>query len=259
MKAIYSFNSRPFLTLGTDIHSGRTFGGFETKQKFLLSCRLSIKQARLSFSTLELYLDTEGQTVLAEILPLFDKVIVIPDIPEKYDYFFSFVKFYAYRLQKEPFFHLDFDLYLFDKLSEQQLNVPLLVDFKETYQFYKEAIFNYVTQIPSPDLRIKAFMEAGCRNTIAYCTGIFGGNNMNLIKEYVDLVFKMTEQSESDKVEKTFRTLSFIEQGSIAILADYYKVIPSFLYKSGLNYCHLIGTSKTDFYKYVPASYLVDL
>lgn len=242
MKAIYSFSGLPFKSLDGD----RFTAGFKTKEDFLSCAKESIQGARLSFNKIELYTDESGEEVLKDLIPLFDKVIGVEN-QDKYSFFFAYVKLQAYKLQKDPFIHLDLDLVLRERLPESILKSEILVEFEEFYKYYKELGYQYLQNSKDPLKSVKEYFNKPVKNPYARCTGIFGGSNIDLIQSYVNDVLKATDEILEMKIPKDLKTALWLEQGLIEIKLKEFHVTPTQLFWEGINYIHYNGTKKLNY------------
>ncbi len=242
MKAIYSFSGLPFMQKSNE----RFTGGFKSKKAFLACARESIAGARLTFNTVELYTDTEGKKLLKPLLSLFDKVVNVT-VDKEYIHFFAYVKLKSYSLQEEPFIHLDFDLILHEKLSDQILSSGLIVEFPEYYKWYRDKAYEYLQKAKNPVSPVKEYFSKPVKNPLAYCTGLFGGNNIKLISAYTNTVLEATRGLQETNMVKDLKTVLFLEQGMVAVMASLHSIKPFCLYGSGVSYKHYIGKKKLEY------------
>lgn len=242
MKAIYSFSGKPFKTEDGD----RFTAGFKTKSDFLSCAKESVAGARLSFNRIELYTDESGKDILNELLPLFDKVIIVV-VSEVYNFFFAYMKFQAYKLQTEPFIHLDLDFVLKEKLPENILESELLVEFEEFYKYYKEIGYQYLQNSKDPLKSVRKYFSKPVKNPYARCTGIFGSSNIGIIQSYVNDVLKASNEILEMKIPKDLKTALWLEQGLIEIKLKEFNVNPTQLFWEGINYIHYNGTKKLNY------------
>ena len=140
MKAIFSFWSKPYVG---SLH--KSCAGFPNEHYLKVSFELAILTARKHFSKIELVTDTEGADLLVNRFGLnFDQVNLAlnecQDIPSDV---WAAGKLKAYSIQKEPFVHLDYDLFLMKDLPEGFVNGQIIVQSQEPfahYQFYESGI-----------------------------------------------------------------------------------------------------------------------
>jgi hypothetical protein len=87
--------------------------GFNSKKSFRVAADLSLRLARLQFETVELVTDSRGRDWISRFGLPFDSVRTDLDRLEGIDpRLWCYGKVETYRIQDEPFFHLDFDVFL---------------------------------------------------------------------------------------------------------------------------------------------------
>ncbi|NNC87797.1 MAG: hypothetical protein HKN82_04965 [Akkermansiaceae bacterium] len=105
MKAIYTLWTKPC--------SRSSVCGYSNRRIFTQAARLSVRLARRQFGRVELVTDTEGREFVRQCGIKFDAVHTSLDrLADIHPKLWCYGKMEAYRLQTEPFMHLDFDVFI---------------------------------------------------------------------------------------------------------------------------------------------------
>ncbi len=178
MKAIFSFWSKPYVR---SLH--KSFAGFPNEHYLRISFEMAILTARQHFSTIELITDTEGADLLINRLGLrFDSVdLSLNECEHIPSNVWAVGKLKAYSIQKEPFIHLDYDLFLLKKLPINFLSGQIVVQSKEIFPNY---VFYYagfdLLRSTHRNIPVEFNADVDC----AYNAGILGGQNWAAIADY---------------------------------------------------------------------------
>lgn len=226
---------------------------------------LSSNLLRKYYSEVELYTDKSGYELLIAKLKLpYTKVHVVLDDLNNYDpNLWALPKIYTYSLQEKPFIHIDGDVFIWEKFSNELTNSDLITQNKESatqyYQNIWDKLENNLSYFPEEIIRDR---EAN-KEIKAYNAGIFGGNNLNFIKEYSKRAFDFVDRNISrlEKISITDFNI-FFEQYLFYCLSKelrvgclFDEVIEDNGYKGFGNfedvpktksYLHLLGTYKRD-------------
>jgi len=150
--------------------------------------QLSLHYALKHYGKVHLYTDEEGAERLKE-LPFTSVSTELKDLP-KVNTYWSLGKIYAYKLladKKQPFLHLDSDVFLFEPLPEQLLNSRVFAQhlegqpgvgvnekylLKHFYEVFTYAPFVYTEPSFAPNM------------------GIFGGTDTDFIGRYAMTALK---------------------------------------------------------------------
>ena len=185
MKAVFSFWSKPYYG---SLHKG--FAGFPSEHFFKVAFELAILTARNHFKTIELITDTEGSQLLVEKMGLqFDTVTT--DLDECHDIpvnLWAFGKLKAYSVQKEPFMHLDFDLFMLKPLPKWFFDAQILMqseeNFKQSYfQYYKQG-FDVLKSHKNTPVEMGAYGDVILSEQSAHNAGVLGGQNWQALSDY---------------------------------------------------------------------------
>lgn len=222
--------------------------------KAQLSClALSVLISKSFFSEIELVTDSEGWEVIQQLnLPFTSVKTILDDIPKEHHGFWALGKIYAYRAQKAPFVHLDNDAILWKGLPEWARNAPVFVQNTEDKNWFKTV---YTPEINHASKTLSYFPKNWNTTQEAYCTGIFGGTDIDFIQRYCKEALKFINEKRNAKVWSTIENKGsyciIFEQYILACLAQYYKkdtvFFDRFLNKKrlrDLGYTHIWGAKK---------------
>ncbi|MGA2439455.1 MAG: DUF6734 family protein [Tepidisphaeraceae bacterium] len=184
MKIVQSLWSKPAQASGGwERHTGH----WPSPHFFWCSWVLSTQWAFKHYGNVELVTDDEGARWLVDRLKLpFTSVrtdLHSLDVPES---LWAFGKIAAYALQKEPFFHIDGDVYLMGKLPQKYETVDLLCQFFEQYPAYPNFEYFYDKNraaIEKSSSWLPGFWKFMNERSAANC-GIMGGANIDAIQKY---------------------------------------------------------------------------
>ena len=201
MIAVWSFWSKPYLSSRKQICA--------TERHHLLSWILSVKLARKHFRKTRLVTDEYGASLLIDGLHLeFDEVQIVLNVLDEQDAkWWALGKLYTYRLQEEPFMHIDSDVFLWKPL-------PVTSD---THVFAQNPEYFYVGEsFYKPDIPTRLVRQQGgwlpeewqwyqARGNLqrAECCGIFGGNAIEFIHYYADLAIRTIEHADNHQLWQT--------------------------------------------------------
>lgn len=227
-KCIYSFWSKPCMSEGVFVK----YAGFKGFKNFARATHLSVLYSKENFKDVVLYTDTEGKKLLIDYLKLpFDKVeIILDDISNIDPSFWAFGKIKALSLQKEPFLHIDFDVFLFKKLPNRLLEADCFFQCKEIdYYWYKDGLQYLIDSNFSLE-------NVNFKENIAYNCGIMGFNDLSII----NLWFKNCQ-----KFVEFFKD-TFITELMPNILFEQHQIYHLINNNRSYNNIQLIGEEHTD-------------
>lgn len=183
--------------------------GWLSPEYHWMSWVLCFSQLHKFYSQIELYTNKAGKEVLIDILKLpYSKVHLVFDdlaIPES---LWVYYKIYTYSLQKEPFLHVDGDVFIYKKLPQKLLNSPLISQNQEiNFTFYQKTL----DLIRTLDIDLPIILKDTLPE-LTYNAGIFGGHDIAFFQEYSQLVL--------DFISKNFDFLQRIPQSNCAMLLE---------------------------------------
>jgi len=230
MRAIWSFWSKPF----TSYYKSN----WSSELHHWLSWILSVETARQHYPDTALYTDDDGARMLVDGLGLtFAHVSTALNALREHDpRWWCAGKLHTYRLQTEPFFHLDDDAYLWKPLPPDVEAAPVFAQNPEQFAealFYRPEEFEFILKgvndgwIPMEWEWFRAFG----REQRGECCGIVGGNRLDFIRHYADTSLKFIEHPlnqagwamHTDLVHRN----TLIEQFLLSCCLEYYQHRPA--------------------------------
>lgn len=161
-----------------------------------LSWIISCNQLRRYYDDVTLVTDSQGYDVLINKLHLpYTDVIVSLDCLNHYNpNLWALAKIKAYQSIKEPFIHVDGDVFIWTKIDESLRDHELIVQNEETTTDYygkmwrdiRHAISYMPEEMKRYDLHI---------DNKAYNTGIFGGTDIDFIQRYTYKAFDFVDKN----------------------------------------------------------------
>ncbi len=160
-----------------------TFGWY-SPQHHLMAWAYSCLKLRAFYPQVELYTDSQGAEYLIDIinLPYTECHIEYDDL--RYNpSLWALPKVLTYSKQKEPFIHVDGDVFIWDKFRDTLVNSRLIAQNLEVgtscYKRLFEPILKNLTYVPDIFRENLFAMQPK-----AYNAGILGGNDLDLLQEY---------------------------------------------------------------------------
>lgn len=268
MKAIWSFWTKPIRS--------RSTWSWSSQKHHLLSWVLSVERARLHYPNTTLYTDDAGARMLVEGIGLqFDHVFTDLNGLEHADPgWWALGKICTYASQKEPFVHIDSDVYLWKPFPEKVAQADVFLQNPEPFNrggvFYQpEVLEKAIHKAPGgwmPDewewYRSEGTMQQG------ECCGVFGGNRVDFISYYARQALKLLDHSANQAalwaMDDKWEHMVLVEQYLLSACIHYHQqsekspyrdLTVKYLFSSmdeafnpgeaaRLGYTHLLGGSK---------------
>lgn len=259
MKIVQSFWSKPYLKYRNGAEHCP-----EIKHVFLSWC-LSCLKARQFYREIELVTDTWGREILIDILKLpYTKVDLRLDEINQHDCdFYSIGKIVAYGMQREPFIHMDGDVFLWERFPAHIENASLIgQNYEFNFPRYKEMMKVVTARLPL----LTGNWATDPTKIWAINMGIAGGRDIAFFQEYsrnvlefvdthsavinslrhydkllLNLFFEQVYYFQLATSKKIDIDVFFAEMdSSFEILLDFERA------QSQTKYIHLIGSSKTE-------------
>jgi hypothetical protein len=202
----------------------------------LMSWVVSLDTCRKFFAETALVTDSLGAKLLVDGLGLgFDSVSTELDaLSDHAPQHWALGKLYAYRLQKEPFIHLDNDLYLWEDLPATLHTAPVLAAYPEYSGFGFQA-YNLATMkaqiargggwLP-PELQSHRTDRKGLRS---WNCCIVGGQRADFLSFYANQAIRLIEDPANADVMRRRRDnlddMLVIEQHMLAACADHHAAV----------------------------------
>ncbi len=219
----------------------------------LLCLALSVTIAKQHFKKVELVTDTAGWKIIKKLnLPFTSVKTILDDIPKEQYGFWALGKIYAYQCQDEPFIHLDNDAILWKGLPEWALNAPVFVQNTEDKGWFENS---YMNEVNHASKVLEYFPPMWNKVKEAYCTGIFGGTDIEFIKDYCNEALKFLNDSRNKEGWKSIENKGsyciIFEQYILALLSNAYNKEVVFFDKhldsarlENMGYTHIWGAKK---------------
>ena len=199
--------------------------GFLDVENMLFIFRNSINNSKKLVSKVEIYTDQFGYDFLKK--EGFENMIIVNYADYKFDSrYWNFPKLITYKLQTEPFLHVDIDASItdFDKSAD-------VVSEAKRGVAYDTSVY--------PSLEDKSNLLSHFDGWLT-CSGILGGNNLSIFQDLFNEV-KETVQNK-DKYIILDKTRMVIEEIVISCLINKNKIKASYLNKK--DYTHYWGIDK---------------
>lgn len=230
MKAIWSFWTKPF-------NAHREYAWVSQKQH-LLSWVLSLATARAHYPDTALYTDDDGVRLLVDGLGLeFGTVSTALNHLDSYDPgWWALGKIYAYRLQREPFIHIDNDVFLWKPLPPDLEAAPVLAQNPEPFRlgasYYHPDEFEFVLKVFQQGWlppEWEWYIQSGTWQR-GECCGILGGNRVDFLNYVADLALRILDhprnQAQLAGLSEKIEYMLLLEQYLLAACIDYHRGRP---------------------------------
>lgn len=233
MRAVWSFWSRPF--------ARRRAGSWGTERNHLLAWILSVETARRHYGRTALVTDSEGARMLVDGLGLeFDSVSTALDAAAGHDpAWWALGKLFAYRDQREPFVHLDTDVFLWKRLPARLEEAPVFAQNPE--EVHPER-FPYRTELLDAALgETGGWLPEEWRGyrgpgRTAACCGIVGGRDVDFLRHYAGRAILMVEDPRNRaglaRLADLDQHMVSLEQYLLAACAAHHRVRLEYLFPS---------------------------
>ncbi len=190
MKFIHTFWTGPSQTDKHDLISLKA--GWLSCEYHWMSWALSCLQAKEILGSITLVTDLKGKEILIDKLKLpYDQVSTalefrLDDYPAQ---LWALAKIYTYSIQKEPFLHLDGDVFFWKKPRAELLSSPLIAQNLDVNLEFYRVILNEINEhfdcVPSLFLKDK-YEHA---DLYASNAGLLGGSALSFFKDYAAAAF----------------------------------------------------------------------
>ncbi|PRY35980.1 hypothetical protein CLV58_113111 [Spirosoma oryzae] len=199
-------------------------GGWYSAEYHWMSTALSANLLRRYYDKIELVTDELGYQVLIEQLklPYTSVRVELNKLDEQPPIFWGLAKIYAQSIQKEPFLHVDNDVFIFDSFAESLLNNQLIVQNLE-YQFpmYKKSV-QVVTSLKG---HLPHYVPTDSIEYYAYNAGIIGGCQAHFFDTYYQEALTFVERNQNFIRQLHARDINmFMEQCLLYYLAQHEQI-----------------------------------
>lgn len=182
----------------------------------LMSWTLSCLQLRQFYPDVVLYCDAVYKELLIDQLqlPYTEVVCTLDHLKAYHKELWALPKIYSYSQQKEPFLHVDGDVFIWKPFETSLMKADLIAQNMEAATYYYDDIMNSLkkslTYFPK---EIEDEQKAN-NPILAYNAGILGGSDISFFKEYCRKAFEF--------VENNVQNLSKIEVTNFNIFFEQY-------------------------------------
>ncbi len=262
MKAVWSLWTKPLLQTSNN--------GLWSFNHYLYSWIISVMTINRFFNRTELYTDDFGKLILVDILKIpFDKVYLnLNELEDLNINWWAAGKIQTYSLQKEPFIHFDSDVYLWDRLPERIMSANICAQSPEFFNSNNRDSYYKLKEIEENIKNGNGWLPgywknytSGRVNFEASCCGIFGGNDLKLIRTYSKNALNIICLKRNKDIWNTWGNIALgnvlVEQFFLTLtVAAKGKTNIEYLFNEYENpfsettenkyYTHLISTAKSD-------------
>lgn len=177
------------------------YGGWPHKAYHYASQTFSCLKYKEFYRT-ELITDTKGYKVLIELLKLpYDDInIVLDEINDYSGNIWALGKLYSYKIQNEPFIHVDSDSYIWSRFPASLEAGDLIAQQLEFEYESNSARYTELEQelayIPESITRY----HSTNRKVTQINAGLFGGSDIQFIRKFADEAFDFIKSNPYDKL-----------------------------------------------------------
>jgi hypothetical protein len=192
MKIIQSFWSKPAFHSVQNYVNARKFGGWLNFKYFLISATYSCLTLKKYNQKVYLYTDTQGLELMDDLLklPFEDVSTTLNDLDNEDHRLWIRGKMHVIEQQKEPFIHVDNDIYMWEPLpSPDKFIVQSRFPIWPEYKLSLNEIFANFDYIPD------CLQERPTENTMVANVGLIGGHDIDFFQRFCELSRNLLEQN----------------------------------------------------------------
>lgn len=235
MRAVWSFWSKPYKA-----RQGRSW---REPKHHLLAWGLTLRLAQKHFAETALVTDSDGKALLVDRLGLqFSEVSTeLDELRDVDPGWWALGKLVAYSLQRQPFVHLDTDVFLWKPLSPALQSADVLAQCPEWFSFdhgrgqqktIEELFERHDLSMPKEwewavSRTDTHFREENC--------GIMGGNRVDFIRHYAESAIRLVTDPAHTSLWAELRHKDglnmLIEQFWLSACLDYHRLDPASPYR----------------------------
>jgi len=267
IRAVWSFWSKPY--------SAFHHRAWLSEKHHLLSWILSLGTAQKYYSDTWLITDDPGAELLVTELGLnFRNVsLELNELNNEDPHWWTLGKLYAYRLQHQPFIHIDNDVFLWQELPRELTASQIFAQNPEIFHFgsgrYRPDLWERAVKSVNGMLPSEWTWYTHRRGNLAVCCGIVGGRNSEFIGHYADRAIHMVQDGKNSQalaeatekvgcnilVEQYFLA-AYINYHRLCVRSSFYGVDVKYLFESEeecvrsavkRGYTHLISGAKKNY------------
>jgi hypothetical protein len=226
MKVVWSFWSKPF-----EVH--RRFS-WPSERHHLFAWILSVETARQHYPDTSLITDDAGARLLVDWLELPFKSVSteLNALAQHNPDWWALGKIYAYRMQTEPFIHIDNDVFLWKPLPARVECADVFAQNPElisasTPHYQPERLARTLNQTTGGWIPQEWQWYQRTQHNRAECCGIFGGNRIDFINLFARASLRLIEEPTNRHALESLhdkRTLMLlVEQYLLSAFVEYHK------------------------------------
>ncbi|SEB17123.1 DUF6734 family protein [Pedobacter hartonius] len=169
--------------------------GWVSPQYHLMAWTLSSLKLREHYEDLHLCTDSNGYAILIDQLNLpYSSAEICYDNIEFDKNQWGISKILTYAAQTKPFIHVDADVFIWDKFSEELEQAGLIAQNIERGTDYSDSMFNELRSKLAyiPDIFQK---ELDTNKVSSYNAGIIGGSDISFFRQYADEALEMVSRN----------------------------------------------------------------
>jgi hypothetical protein len=191
-------------------------GGWLSAEYHWQSWALSVLQLRQFYDEVELITDAAGKAVLIDTLnlPYTSVRVVLDEALSAYPHdLWALAKIHAYSIQKEPFMHVDGDVYIWKRFEDHIEQAPLVAqNFEVDFPFYRKPLATIKNEFQNvPTCMLNEIHEE--KSIFSSNAGVIGGQNYGFFKEYKQLAFGIIDSNAQTLTKIAYNFLNIcIEQ-----------------------------------------------
>ncbi|MGB8194440.1 MAG: DUF6734 family protein [Chitinophagaceae bacterium] len=230
MKIVQSLWTKPGKKKGRNTLAEENKCGWLDKKYNYFSWTLSSLQFRKYYDQVELVTDQEGYDLLINKLelPYSNVEVVLDNLNHYHEDLFMLGKLYAYQIQKEPFIHVDADVFIFNKFSDELEQSGVLCQSKEEGEFYNKHYSDiFFSMLRNFNYYPPELDESIIRNSAikAVNAGIIGGCDLQFFSDYTKKAFEFIDKNidRLHTIDVSYSNIIF-EQFLLFALAEHKKV-----------------------------------
>lgn len=186
MNVIQSFWSKPLFKANSDVSQNRYHGGWINYRYCLLSMAYSCLTISRYYPHLELYTDTFGVKLFRDILklPYYKFHTNLDDMANVDESLWAYGKIMTYSVQKEPFLHVDNDVFIWQEFPDRVVNADVVCQSLEMIENFSLTDYEVAMEYIKHNLKTAPQIIRKSKCKAAANMGIFGGNNLDFIQQY---------------------------------------------------------------------------
>ena len=196
MKFLHSFWSKPFYDQANkDDYRFRYFGGFPEAFLFFAAWTYSCLSIQKYYPNLHLVTDDRGVYLFRDVLKLPYKSFStrLNDLDHYPKSLWALGKIHTYRMQKEPFCHIDGDVFFFGKVLDSIANKPIFCQSFDHHEALYQAIHKDVHEHFD---RVPVEFQADLSDNIRLINaGVIGGHDLKFYDYYCSKAFELVDNN----------------------------------------------------------------